>query len=226
MRRWISLVESASRAPTLTFPELYHVGSLNAEEKGNDSYEGAGLSVSVHPNAWRRIARIGGETWKVTKAGNQFLNYHETTPEQHAEMVKWAVKQGYAEPTTYWSVSYYDDEWDEERVFYCDSREEAEEEAEGYDTDQIEEHPNKLRGTEKLMQRCKVNKSHMQHPDHLIATVFADDVLGLDGVWWEDTFDPSRLSAPRGVIFPDKVASFHFEKAEQAFDASDEDDGY
>ena len=30
----------------------------------------------------------------------------------------------------------------------------------------------------------------------------------LDGVWWRDPFSPSRLSAPRGGIFPDRVSAW------------------
>lgn len=37
---------------------------------------------------------------------------------------------------------------------------------------------------------------------------------GLDGVWWEDAYDPDRLSAPRGVIFKEKVPTFSFTKVE------------
>ena len=42
-----------------------------------------------------------------------------------------------------------------------------------------------------------------------VATVWAQRA-GLDGVWWEDTYAPERLSAPRGVIFPERVAAMGF----------------
>ncbi|MFZ3481778.1 hypothetical protein [Sphingomonas sp. 3-13AW] len=34
----------------------------------------------------------------------------------------------------------------------------------------------------------------------LLLPIYADEVLRLDGVWWNERLDPSWYSAPRGVI--------------------------
>ena len=44
----------------------------------------------------------------------------------------------------------------------------------------------------------------------MLAMAYAEDVLRLDGVWWEDRHDPAALSAPRGAIFAARVAAFSF----------------
>ena len=50
-----------------SFAKLWHVGSMNPRIKRPGSYEGAGLSVSVHPEDWQQIAEIGGDLWELTK---------------------------------------------------------------------------------------------------------------------------------------------------------------
>ena len=40
------------------------------------------------------------------------------------------------------------------------------------------------------------------------ATAYAEDVLDLDGVWWNDELDVSAYSAPRGVIFASKMGAW------------------
>lgn len=48
--------EAKGGLPVKTLKGLYHVGTLDASKK-RDGYEGAGLSVSTHPDAWKRIAK-------------------------------------------------------------------------------------------------------------------------------------------------------------------------
>lgn len=68
--------------PPRTFEALFHVGTLRPEDKGCDgpSWEGHGLSVSVHPAAWTRIARLGGRpTWKLVNDQARFVDVHALT---------------------------------------------------------------------------------------------------------------------------------------------------
>lgn len=75
--------ESDSPYPLISFTKLYHVGTLNPENKGSDSHEGSGLSVSVHPNEWTRIAKLGGgDLYSLSKSGNQFLDFHRMTDDE------------------------------------------------------------------------------------------------------------------------------------------------
>jgi len=44
--------------------------------------------------------------------------------------------------------------------------------------------------------------------EELATLVFAEDVVGLDGVWWEDDYNLSALSCPRGIISLAALPSF------------------
>ena len=47
---------------------LYHVGTTDIKNKGKDSYEGKGLSVSICPTAWCKIAKIySSDVWEFKK---------------------------------------------------------------------------------------------------------------------------------------------------------------
>ncbi len=48
-------------AYTMRFARVFHIGTLNSAAKGKESYEGAGLSVSVDPAAWSHITPLGGQ---------------------------------------------------------------------------------------------------------------------------------------------------------------------
>jgi hypothetical protein len=209
------LFETAAPLKTRTFRKLWHVGSMTATDKRADSYEGAGLSVSLHPNAWRRIARgfVGGDTYEMTKPGNVFLDAHKVGKRQEAQIRQWAIENGYAEAKAQYQVSWYDEEMDGRVAFVFDTREEAEAESDPeYNEDIIiKEIPTGMTGTQKLADRCMQTRIDTS-PLDLILTVYAEDVMGVDGVWFNDLHDPSRLSAPRGVIFQSKLASWTAEK--------------
>jgi GNAT superfamily N-acetyltransferase len=83
--------------PTRQFDQLFHVGSMRAKAKSNMSYEGAGLSVSLHPTIWRRIAKgwVGGDLWRLTRAGNRFLDATALSREQHQQLNTWGQQNGY-----------------------------------------------------------------------------------------------------------------------------------
>ena len=36
-------------------------------------------------------------------------------------------------------------------------------------------------------------------------TFLAKRIPGVDGIWWDDSYDPGNLSAPRVGIFPEQV---------------------
>lgn len=193
---------TAAMFPTRTFKKLFHVGDMDIKDKQPGSLEGDGLSVSQHPEAWMEIARIGGPTWVLTKAGNRFLDFHRLNAKQRKEVIQWGVKNGYAEEGTVYRVHWYDEEMEEERYFEYTSREEAQSEVDAGTGSEIEEVPGNPIGTQKLESRMKarVTNSPSLTLDYLVVA-YAEDVLNLDGVWWADRLDPEHLSAPRGVIF-------------------------
>lgn len=210
MRRTIQLIESSLPLPTRSFNELYHVGSLDVAHKRNNGFEGAGLSVSLHPEEWRRIARgmVAGDTWACTRPGNKFIDAHRITDAIREKIEQWAIERGWADRQTTFKVEYYDDELETEVYSEYHTREEAETEAESMETEVIEV-PGSLVGTEALRTRTR-NRAEPIMVFDLVLTVLAEEE-GYDGVWWEDRLDVTALSAPRGVIVPSRVKDWVFE---------------
>jgi hypothetical protein len=229
MRRWINLVESAQvGAPTITFPEgLYHIGTLDPAHKGSGSFEGEGVSVSMHPATWRGIAKLGGNPlWHFSKSGNLFLDYHALTDQNRQAMKAWGVEQGWVQPAEVWQVCWYDEDYDDTSCFTFSSEEEAQEEYEDRkewdDSVEMKHLTDRVIGTKELAARCRQTEVSLD-PLQLLATLWADDVLHLDGVWFDDNLDPGNLSAPRGVIFLSRLGEWH---KEESNDWPDEDDEF
>jgi len=198
--------------PTLSFSEIFHVGTLNPKAKGRESLEGAGLSVSEHPEAWTRIARLGGlPWWRLTKPGNRFLDALALTDARREGIEAWAVKHGYLKPVEAYRVEFFDEEG-EPRYMMFEDRDRAEFEAESYETDV--EPANVLAPTEKLERRVGVSTDLISAFDHVL-TVYAEDVMGVDGVWWMEELDVPSLSAPRGVIVPSMVGSWQAKRVKR-----------
>src|SRR5690606_2853530 len=121
----------------------------------------------------------------------------------HRNMIStWAVKNGYAHPTTVFELSWYDDEDETRRAMTFTDRIEAEtelEEYEGMDPRMEEQHG--FVATSKLKAETRQSDIDPGFAFDMLATVYTDLVLGWDGVWWEDQVDAMALSLPRGVIF-------------------------
>lgn len=207
----------AATLPTLTAKVVWHVGTMDPESKGTTSFEGAGLSVSVHPKAWRAIAKLGGlDLWRLTNPNGKFLDARKLTKSEKQAIIQWGVENQYvALQTTYrvWST----DEDGEEQYMEVPTREDAEEEAYGDDT-AIEEVSDAAIGTAKLVQRGKnpsVTRDLVGVFDILL-TVWVEDTTDLDGVWWKERLDVLGLSAPRGVIVPSRVANWKAEPVDWA----------
>lgn len=182
--------------------KLWHVGTMNPSDKRQGSQEGAGLSVSRHPDEWREIGRgvVGGDTWVLRKSpSGRLLDFHELSPSQSAEIASWGLDRGLVIEAALFEVSHYDDELETDVTSMFTSREQAEYEAEGVDGD-IAEVPGFL-ATDALRLHSRGPCEPIMVPD-MIAIAFAELELDLDGCWWSDILDPIRLSAPRGVLFP------------------------
>lgn len=202
------LQEAAVRLPTRTFRELWHVGTMKPQQKRAGSHEGAGLSVSLHPEEWRRIARghVSGDLWRCVRPGNRFLDFHKLTKAQRRMIEDWGVAHGFATRASIWRFTYYDDEDEVERYMEFPTREQAEYEADGWgdeDGESITEVPGGLLPTPLFHQRTRTGGDTVDLG--LLATLHVEDATDLDGVWWNDILDVGRLSAPRGVIVPSRL---------------------
>jgi hypothetical protein len=211
MRARDFLIEAISG--TVSFKQLFHVGSLDAGLKREHSYEGAGLSVSTHPDAWREIGRgaVVGDTYKATKPNNTFLSAYKLNKSAKAEIAKWAEEHDLLMPIETVRVSWFDDELDNTMYQEFSSMEEAMEEYGDLDGYEVTTNRSGYTPTNKLKQLSK-------NPN-LAPTGVLDYVLplyaeaeGYDGVWWQDSLDVSRYSAPRGVIVPSKISTWELTK--------------
>lgn len=172
--------------------------------------EGAGLSVSLHPEEWREIARLGNEPlWILTKPRNKFLDFFRLGKKGLQDLRGWGIQQKLAVSATIYQMCYWDDEYEEERCFEFSTREEAEYEAEDSEGE-IREVPGRAMPTN-LLNKVAGFKVEPTLVDDMLAVAYAESV-GLDGVWWEETLDPTRLSAPRGVIVPSQIRTWKIQR--------------
>ena len=188
---------------TRVIPRVFHVGDrpgASNQRKERISYEGPGLSVSLVPEAWRTIARLGGApVWVLSKEGAPRFLVWSTRAQQLAN--DWGVATGFLSPATWHTVSYWDDEWESEMTMRFGDEEEAADEAEDRDVEVIEE-PGYVFGPAGISWWSAAFKAA---PDEQLAedmafVAYAQD-KGYDGAWWDEELDVSRLSAPRGVVF-------------------------
>jgi len=211
MRAHEFIISLNPTVPTINLKNLYHVGTLDASKKSDNSYEGSGLSVSTHPDAWRKIARgkVGGDTYMAIKPNNIFINAHKITKLVEREIAQWAIENGLLESTDIYRVSHFDDELDSELYSDYDSLEDAQHEAgEEYDIKKIS---GGFKPTAKLKELTK--NPHMTSTGVLdyVLPLYAES-LGYDGVWWQDRLNVNSYSAPRGVILPSMLSTWKFEK--------------
>lgn len=209
---------------TTQFSVLYHIGTLNPKDKykvHTQSQEGHGLSVSQCPDAWREIARLGGNPlWRLSRDGNAFLDYHRLTDEERQVILNWGLESGWVALKEVWVASYYDEEVEDTRFFYVRSREQALaeldcESEDDFDAGQSIRQDTVPTASTRLNDYIGFKVDDVEVPD-LLALAYADHELHLDGVFWEDILDPHSLSAPRAVIFPEKLSSWGIEPASDA----------
>lgn len=209
------LISESTNFPVKSFDRLFHVGTMNVTRKRTGSYEGSGLSVSTNPDAWRKIGRghVTGDTWVLTKPGNRFLLAHKISASMLKQIMQWAVTNKLIEPAEIVRVSYYDDELENTVHSDFSSIDAAKKEYDNLDDYDVSTHQS-YRATDKL--RSLSNNPRIEHTgiQDYVLPIWAE-ANGLDGVWWQDTLDVSRFSAPRGVIVPNKVSSWTAERQQQ-----------
>ena len=193
------------KMPVVTVTGAVHVSTRKIQDKKYASYEGEGLSVSQHPDAWRRIACLKGENWNISTP-LKMLNFHSLTEKQKAHILSYAVDAGWVQEVALYRVSWFDDEFDGTASFILNSREEAEEEADGCDGE-LTEFVGHIY-TDTFPDRTVKAGEPVMDLGIITAAWVNLERVDLDGVWWADNLDVARLSAPRGVISVNKVAGF------------------
>lgn len=123
---------------TPRFRVVAHVGSLDQPRAPRGrSFEGGGLSVSLHPKAWTSIAKLGGqETWVLRKDAPAFFEVPHPVPE---EILAWGAASGFLEPTREFCFEVEDDEIGRTLVLTFATREAAGDEAEEHGAEVYEQ---------------------------------------------------------------------------------------
>jgi hypothetical protein len=208
--------------PFVRIDEVFHVGSLDPEDRGASraSLEGPCLSVSVHPEEWGAIARTSGPTWTLERPGALWLQASDLDDAQRQAMIDWAVDSGHARRATLWRAWFFDDEADDWRFSVHEAEEEARMEV--LDEDDVEDAPSETGSpvepfpsiilTETGMACLERWRSALDGPDGAVLLyalrVVAETRPDVVGVWWDEMFDPASLSCPRGGIFPGRLSEF------------------
>jgi hypothetical protein len=188
--------------------KVWHIGTLDPRDKHcrGLSYEGTGLSVSVHPDEWEMIAKLGGLPWfELTRREGRFLDFHELSGEARLYIMRWGLANGWATVAQQYQVSAIDEELGERRSSLFASESEAREEYRELLEDPACEarfaEVNVIVGLPSMERRLGASLSHGGDALEYLITFWIEDNTPFDGVWWEDALQPEYLSAPRGVIF-------------------------
>lgn len=178
---------------------LFHVGTMNQDDKGSrgPSWEGGGLSVSLDPDEWTRIAKLGGlPKWEISNpATPALLKVHDLTEEEIENIKTWG-REYFTEKTVH-SASYEDDEIGGEVTLWFDSKKEADLEG---DHVRYNGETTKLVPSDDLVLMTGISPDTDATEGLIMAWA---ETNGYDGLWWEDEFGP--YSAPRGVIFESMI---------------------
>jgi len=188
---------------TRMFPSLCHIGTLDSSDRNGWSLEGDGLSVSAVPDAWQRIAKLGGRShWTVERQDGQplkFLDAHRIDSRLREDITRWGLREGLVERTQTFTVTYWDDEFEQDMTLTFDDEREAAEDADSYDTDYT------VVDDIRFLDNTTTPRGADGNARDILLTVWAAKTTDFDGIYWDDDLDPSRLSAPRGVILPTQI---------------------
>lgn len=153
-----------------------------------------GLSVSTAPAAWRQLRRAYAHsedrTFHLTRSKQAFVDVHQVNETFWSQLFDWAVDAGLLIPVTRYRVTYFDDEMDSEISEQFDMLAQAEDEAEAVEgtCDII----NTFTGTDTFA-------AQVGEPQ-LALVLYVNEYTDFDGLYWHDTLDVTRYSAPRGII--------------------------
>lgn len=185
--------------------EFYHVGTLKKEDKRNDSYEGLGLSVSICPDAWRKIAKLPGETFYCEKT-LPLLNFYGQEFEIKKECLD---KKLLVNECRY--KSFLTNEDGDECFMVHKTKDAALLEVDG-DESLVKKFTTVV-ASEKLLKNLGKDFQYSDiHALQLASTVLVDKYKGFsnyyDGVYFDEKLDVHNYSAPRGVIAPSKIDNY------------------
>lgn len=202
-------------APIKKFNRVYHVGMLAAQPapRSRDSQEGPCLSISRVPNAWRAIAQLGAAPiWTLEKKDGKFLDMHKVSEALKAEITQWGYDKGYAVEgqAVVTEVDDQDEDGEDEVRIYLDATP-AEAVRQHGEDDEVRArftipHP---RPTDKLVEYAE-QKVDLGLVFDMLALVYSEKVLDIDGLFWNENLDVYAYSAPRAGLLRSKLSTWTF----------------
>jgi len=198
--------------PTINIPEIFHIGSMQASDKGDSSYEGSGLSVSPYPDEWTKIARLSGSLFKISKDGGiAFVDHNSVIHDSDtmSEIINVALAEDILVKAPVFYFEYCDGDTEVEQCF--DDEADAITEAEGmYKVLKRDGY----RCTDKAAAFMCRKSISVCEAETVAILYFSETKTNFDGVYWDDEYDPYALSAPRGVIFKKSLRDMFVSMAE------------
>lgn len=199
---------------------IWHVGLLEPgvqrplpRRRPRRSLEGRGLSVSEHPAAWRQIVRLGGlPLWELGRCDGRPGQFVDMLANEQA-LTAAAISAGLIVPHPAWAAMHTDEDGD---VWYSlhATQAEAAREIED-DDDPVTPAPTQTWAPTTALRRrwARDFTAKLDPIGDFVAQmgmlyVVEDSDLDVDGAWWNENFDPHKLSAPRGVIFKRRLAAW------------------
>lgn len=192
--------------PTIALSRVTHIGFLEARPAPKQSHEGSCLSVSLEPEAWSYIARLGGRPWwALHKPDGRFVDYHRLTDAHFTQAEQWALDKGWVKLAPIYRVEQFDEDGEFCGHFLMATHEEAMLEA-----DEDESLISQVMGMHPLpaMESAAGICLCLVETQTWVMVEWLAETSGADGIWWDDILDPMRLSAPRGGIFQHRVAEW------------------
>lgn len=224
--------------PIKSLRRVFHVGLLGYGRQPSrwaDSQEGTGLSVSLHPEAWIKICKLGGRTTYELRPTNQargrFVNMTRLPRDLRERLTQICVARGDLTPAPCYRVWFYDEDEDDgsdESGMVCmafsdeaTARSEFEARCEDLDPGDQGEwwHPrfevvSSWAATDKLQARWQqtfTSQLSVSNARAMALLFLLEDETDFDGAWWEDRLDPYAYHAPKGVIFQSRLPVWQWE---------------
>ena len=190
--------------PVILQPEVFHIGkrpgTKGSTKRGRASFEGNALSVSTHPDAWRRIASpLPGALWRLEGPG-RFIDYHALSEKGLAKILR--SRPDLVTPRKAWFVFTYGEDDEEGLIGPYSTRKEAMEEA--YDEEDLRQ------GIE-WKPTSKLRSLSPGKDGETAALLVIAAEHDLDGVWWDDDLEIYAGSAPRGGLLRSRLKKWDIE---------------
>ena len=211
--------------PVILVAKLYHIGTLDKEKKGihyPNSLEANCLSVSNSPHAWQQIAKLGGyPLHRLFKEKGIFLDANYIKKSKYmSHILDFGRKNRLIKQVKRYRAWEFDVEREEWIYSLFNTKEEAQLELGIVDlTPQEVRNLDRPKGHQ-LIEYITVNIAAQKLQDLLGLQNMSDDATDalivaygqfttdIDGVYWDEIYDPDNLSAPRAGIFPNRLSQW------------------